>query len=384
VRGGRWARGGAGRERGRSPLNERGRRREKFADRAKSPHCDEVMCFNCDSTEHSANDLKCPKMMPRSCAVLQKHADSSAGNKGEHKMRNNMRELHQLRNEKKTHFCKLGAKTNEAGQEEGSGFNKSDWGDDDEEEGFAAGAVKSHKCFGVKCATICACNAIRSFSLATPVLSMSNPVRTAVLTPVTILRTTTTLFPQRALVVSDTFFKLSQAYEANERALSWETSPRAWSANVCAIEMYNNLILVPASSEFPADGFRGALLNELLELRAEKQMSSLNISVTTPLQGFSDVKFSNVLHKPSSIHLIPAGTALVDSPLGLGVCSPSDNDSVAYVHTGRYVIQPATTDYLTSQSPKVYAILKKNPDRILEEYSILARNKELQDRSQKF
>jgi len=72
------------------------------------------------------------------------------------------------------------AKTNEPHLEEGSGFDKSDWGDDDEEEGFAAGTVKSHKCFGVKCASICACNAIRSFSLATPVLSMSNPVRTAV------------------------------------------------------------------------------------------------------------------------------------------------------------------------------------------------------------
>jgi len=57
-------------------------------------------------------------------------------------------------------------------------------------------------------------------------------------------------------------------------------------------------------------------------LRAEKKMSSLNISVTTPLQGFSDVEFSNILHKPSSIHLIPDGTALFDSPLGLGFQSP--------------------------------------------------------------
>jgi len=86
--------------------------------------------------------------------------------------------------------------------------------------------------------------------------------------------------------------------------------------------MYNSLIPVPASSEFPADGLRCALLNEVLKLRAEKKMSSLNISVTTPLQSFSDVEFSNMLHKPSSIHLIPTGTALVDSPLGLGVRSP--------------------------------------------------------------
>jgi len=227
MRGGRRARGGAGRERGRGPSNERGRGREKSADQAKSPDRGEVMCLNCDSTEHRTNDLKCPKMAPKSRTALQKRADSSEGNKGEHKMRDNMRELHQLRNEKKAHFRKLGAKTNEADLEEGSGFDKSDWGDDDEEERFAAGAVKSHKCFGVKCATICACNAIRSFSLATPVLSMSDPVRTAVLTPVSMLRTTTTVFPQHALVVSDTFFKLSQAYEAHERALSWEISPRA-------------------------------------------------------------------------------------------------------------------------------------------------------------
>ena len=129
---------------------------------------------------------------------------------------------------------------------------------------FAAGAVKSFKCFGVECATFYACNAVRSLSVATPVLSMSSPVRTAVLTPVSILRTTKSVFPQHALVVS--YFKFSHAYEAHERALSWETSPRAWSANVRAIEMYNSLIPVPASSGFPVDGLRGALLNELLEI----------------------------------------------------------------------------------------------------------------------
>jgi len=131
--------------------------------------------------------------------------------------------------------------------------------------------------------------------------------------------------------------------------------------------MYNGLIPVPASSGLPADGLRGALLNELLELRAEKKMSSLNISVTTPLQGFSDVEFSNILHKPSSIHFIPAAMALVDSPSGLGVRSPSHDDSVAYVCTGRCLIQPSATDHLNSQNPKMYAILKKNSDRILGE-----------------
>jgi len=110
-----------------------------------------------------------------------------------------MRELHQLRNEKKAHFRKLGAKSNEADLEKGSGFDVGDWGDDNEEEGFAAGAVKSHKCFGVKCATIYTCDAICSLSLATPVLPMSNPVLTAVLTPVSILHTTKTIFPQHAV-----------------------------------------------------------------------------------------------------------------------------------------------------------------------------------------
>jgi len=136
---------------------------------------------------------------------------------------------------------------------------------------------------------------------------------------VSILRTNKTVFPQHALVVSDTYFELSQAYKSHERALSWETSPRAWSANVRAIEMYNSLIPVPTSSEMPVDGLHGARLNELLQLRAEKKMSSLHISVTTPLEGSSDDGISNLLHQPSLIHLIPAGTALVDFPSGLGV-----------------------------------------------------------------
>jgi len=46
--------------------------------------------------------------------------------------------------------------------------------------------------------------------------------------------------------------------------------------------MENGLIPVPASLGLPVDGLRGARLNELLELRAEKKMSSWNISVTNP------------------------------------------------------------------------------------------------------
>ena len=88
--------------------------------------------------------------------------------------------------------------------------------------------------------------------------------------------------------------------------------PRAWLAGVRAIEMEKGLIPVPASSGFSV-GLRGARLNELLELRAEKKMSSWNISVTTPLEGSSDDDISNILHQTSSIHLTPAGTALVNS-----------------------------------------------------------------------
>ena len=65
------------------------------------------------------------------------------------------------------------------------------------------------------------------------------------------------------------------------------------------------------------------------------------------------------------IHLLPAGTALVDSPLGVGVRSPPHNDSVAYVRTGRRLIQPSAIDNLSSRNPKIYAILKKISDRSL-------------------
>ena len=124
-----------------------------------------------------------------------------------------------------------------------------------------------------------------------------------------ILHTNKTVFPQHARVVSDTSLELSQAYEAHERSLSWETSPRAWLANLRAIEMCNGLIPVPESLGMPVNGLRGAQSNELLELRAEKKMSSVKISVTAPFEGSSDDDISNILHQPSSIHLTPAGTA---------------------------------------------------------------------------
>jgi len=128
-----------------------------------------------------------------------------------------------------------------------------------------------------------------------------------------------------------------------------------------SIEMYNGLRPVP--------GLRGAQLNELLELRAEKKMSLISPSVTLPIEGLSDdemsdlialrkekklcpssVSSTNILHQPSFIHLILADTALVDSPLGLGIRSIAHNDSVAYVRTGRCLIQPAATATLSSQN----------------------------------
>jgi len=155
----------------------------------------------------------------------------------------------------------------------------------------ATSEAKVHRCSRVKLATTYACNAAAALS--------SHPSSAAVITPVPILRTTKTVFPQHALV--ETCFKLSQVYEAHERALSWGTSPRAWLANVRAIEMYNGLIPTPASLGLSV-GWRGACLNELLELCAEKKMSSWSISVTTPLEGSSDDGISNILHQPSSIH----------------------------------------------------------------------------------
>ena len=68
------------------------------------------MCFACDSTDHRAGDLKCPKLAPKSRAAIQKRAEFSDGNKGGQLMR----ELLELRNEKKAHFRMLGDKVGAA------------------------------------------------------------------------------------------------------------------------------------------------------------------------------------------------------------------------------------------------------------------------------
>ena len=66
----------------------------------------------------------------------------------------------------------------------------------------ATSAAKAQRCSRVKLTTTYACNAAAALC--------SHP-SSAVLTPVSILRTTKTVFPQHALVVS--YFKFSQAYE---------------------------------------------------------------------------------------------------------------------------------------------------------------------------
>ena len=104
------------------------------------------MCFACDSTDHLAGNLKYPKLAPKSRAAIQDRAEFSDNNKGALNLRRKqLRELQQLRNEKKAHFRLLGAHANEEEMED----QEDNYEDEDEGDEFAAGAVKSHKCFGV-------------------------------------------------------------------------------------------------------------------------------------------------------------------------------------------------------------------------------------------
>jgi len=86
--------------------------------------------------------------------------------------------------------------------------------------------------------------------------------------------------------------------------------------------MYNGFLPVPDSLGEPVDGLRGAHLNKLLlELRAEKKMSSLSV-----MPEIENSNSKNVLHHSASIHLIPVGTDLIVSPSGLGILSSAQND----------------------------------------------------------
>ena len=44
--------------------------------RSEAALCIERMCYGCDSTEHLANDLACPKMASRSRAAMQQRAET--------------------------------------------------------------------------------------------------------------------------------------------------------------------------------------------------------------------------------------------------------------------------------------------------------------------
>ena len=44
--------------------------------RSEGALCSKRMCYNCDSTEHLANDLACLKMAPRSRAAMQQRAET--------------------------------------------------------------------------------------------------------------------------------------------------------------------------------------------------------------------------------------------------------------------------------------------------------------------
>jgi len=123
------------------------------------------------------------------------------------------------------------------------------------------------------------------------------------------------------------------------------------------------------------EGLSDDEMSELIVLRKEKKLCVSSVSST------------NILHQPLSIHLMPpaAGTALVESPLGLRICSPAHNDSVAYVRTGSCVIQPAATATLSSENLILYAILQKQGRSgwALGGFSIMVNNEKPQGGSQR-
>ena len=44
--------------------------------RSEAALCSEILCYSCDSTQQLANDLACPKMAPRSRAVMQQRVET--------------------------------------------------------------------------------------------------------------------------------------------------------------------------------------------------------------------------------------------------------------------------------------------------------------------
>jgi len=279
--------------------------------RSEDAVCNEIMCYSCDSTEHLEIDLACPNTAPQSRAAIQHRAETlddaqireilelraerahlrkisghtkteeqCDGGSEEHRVATSAAKVNRCSGDKlaTTYACiaassltshpflahsvsgavELRAQRTHPRNISNRAKAEEECDGEIKEYEVAISAAKVHRCSssGLKLATTHACNAAAALT--------SHP-SSAVLNPVSILCTNKTIFPQRALVVSDTYFELSQANEAYERSLSWETSPCAWSASVCAIEMYRSLIPVPTSSDMPVDGLRGAWLNEILQ-----------------------------------------------------------------------------------------------------------------------
>jgi len=80
--------------------------------RSEAALCSEIMCYSCDSTEHLANDLACPKMAPRSWAAIQQHAETLDDAL--------IRELLELRAER-AHLHKISSRTQVQEQCDGGG-----------------------------------------------------------------------------------------------------------------------------------------------------------------------------------------------------------------------------------------------------------------------
>jgi len=109
--------------------------------------CREIMCYSCDSTEHLANDLACPKMAPpsRSRAAMQQRAETLDDVL--------IRELLELRAER-AHLHKISSRAQVQEQCDGGG----------EEPGVVTSAAKVNRCSGDKLATTYACLYCRFFS----------------------------------------------------------------------------------------------------------------------------------------------------------------------------------------------------------------------------
>jgi len=113
--------------------------------RSEAALCSERMCYSCDSTEHLANDLACPKMGPRSRAAMQQRAETLVDAL--------IRELLELRAER-AHLHKTSSRAQVQEQCYGGG----------EEPGVVTSAAKVNRCSEYKLVTTYACIAASSLT----------------------------------------------------------------------------------------------------------------------------------------------------------------------------------------------------------------------------